>query len=234
MRRCRVEAKLPVLVFRMPGGHQVVVTTAENGLPSFTVTLHTENNWKFCGPAELLNVLQPIQNQPEAAMASWQLEHPTPTEGDSGDWTVVIRKALKNILHYVGVEPETYAASVQSVQRPFSATGPVLTPRRRLAPTGQASTSTAPTASDNTGTTDPTPTGYKDGRPSRWTTPEPQPNSHRTDESTIYIDSNAFLTQCPTPSSQEAPTGREPQETNARIKTVKVPYTPTPSSDTGH
>ncbi|KAI8484043.1 hypothetical protein Bbelb_381610 [Branchiostoma belcheri] len=102
----RVEAKLPVLVFRMPGGHQVVVTTAENGLPSFTVTLHTENNWKFCGPAELLNVLQPIQNQPKAAMASWQLEHPTPTEGDSGDWTVAMKKVIKNILHYVGEDPE--------------------------------------------------------------------------------------------------------------------------------
>ncbi|KAI8493212.1 hypothetical protein Bbelb_292160 [Branchiostoma belcheri] len=166
MRRCRVEDKLPGLVFRMPGGHQVVLTTAENGLPFFTVTLHTENNWKFCGPAELLNVLQPIQNQPEAAMASWQLGHPTPTEGDSGVWTIAMRKVLKNILHYVGEEPETYAASVLSVQRPVSATGPVTTPRRRLAPTGQASTSTAPTASDNTGTTDPTPaetTGYSDG-----------------------------------------------------------------------
>ncbi|KAI8493162.1 hypothetical protein Bbelb_291660 [Branchiostoma belcheri] len=195
-----VEAKLPALVFRMPGGHQVghqvVLTTAEN----------------------------PIQNQPEAAMASWQLGHPTPTEGDSGDWTVVIRKALKNILHYVGEDPDPYAASVLSVQRPVSATGPVLTPRRRLAPTGQASTSTARTASDdNTGTTDPTPTKTT-GYSSRWTTAHrtfPCWLTHRTDESTIYIDSNAFLTQCPTPSSQEAPTGREPQETNARIKTVK-------------
>ncbi|KAI8493984.1 hypothetical protein Bbelb_283310 [Branchiostoma belcheri] len=177
---------------------EMLVNIAQHyqGLPSFTVTLHTENNWKCCGPAELLNVLKPIQNQPEAAMASWQLKHPTPTEGDSGDWTVAMRKVLKNILHYVGEDPETYAASVLSVQRPVSATGPVTTPRRRLAPTGQASTSTAPTASDNTGTTDPTPTettGYSDGE-----------TDHRTDESTIYIDSNAFLTQCPTSSSQEA------------------------------
>ncbi|KAI8488374.1 hypothetical protein Bbelb_339700 [Branchiostoma belcheri] len=31
MRRCGVETKLPALVFKTPGGHQVVVTTAENG-----------------------------------------------------------------------------------------------------------------------------------------------------------------------------------------------------------
>ncbi|KAI8484041.1 hypothetical protein Bbelb_381590 [Branchiostoma belcheri] len=166
MRRCRVEAKLPVLVFRMPGGHQVVVTTAENGLPSFTVTLHTENNWKCCGPAELLNVLQPVQNQPEAAMASWQLEHPTPTEGDETAEVTLDCGDKEGAEEHPPLrreDTETCAASVLSVQRPVSATGPVPTLRRRLAPTGQASTSTAPTASDNTGTTDPTPTGYSDG-----------------------------------------------------------------------
>ncbi|KAI8487242.1 hypothetical protein Bbelb_350400, partial [Branchiostoma belcheri] len=32
----------------------------------------------------------------------------------SGDWTMAMRKVLKNTLHYVGEDPETYAASVQS------------------------------------------------------------------------------------------------------------------------
>ncbi|KAI8516445.1 hypothetical protein Bbelb_050260 [Branchiostoma belcheri] len=160
MRRCRVEAKLPVLVFRMPGGHQVghqvVLTTAENGLPSFTVTLHTENNWKFCGPAELLNVLQPIHNQPEAAMASWQLEHPTPTEGDSGDWTVAMRKVIKNILHYVGEDPETVQSVLQDQSRRHGG-GSLPPDKPRPVPHQRRATP---------GTTDPTPTettGYSDG-----------------------------------------------------------------------
>ncbi|KAI8516535.1 hypothetical protein Bbelb_051160 [Branchiostoma belcheri] len=178
MRRCGVEAKLPALVFKMPGGHQVVLTTAENTrrgqvLREMPVNI-AQHYQRTCSAKlgfavlhgdtahgkqlEILwtsrasdGVLQPIQNQPEAAMASWQLEHPTPTEGDSGDWTVAMKRVIKNILHYVGEDPE------------LSATGPVTTPRWRLAPTGQASTSTAPTARDDTGTTDPTPTGYKDG-----------------------------------------------------------------------
>ncbi|KAI8522143.1 hypothetical protein Bbelb_018970 [Branchiostoma belcheri] len=86
------------------------------------------------------------------------------------DWTMAMRKVLKRILHHVGEDPETYAASIPSKQRPVrSATGPVPTRRRRLAPTGQASagpsTSTAP-SDDNTdhGTTDPTgTTDYLDG-----------------------------------------------------------------------
>ncbi|KAI8517519.1 hypothetical protein Bbelb_035360 [Branchiostoma belcheri] len=56
-------------------------------------------------------------------------------------------------------DPETYAASVQSVQIPVrSARGPTPTPRRRTAQAGQATTGTAPTANNenSTGTADPT------------------------------------------------------------------------------
>ncbi|KAI8493934.1 hypothetical protein Bbelb_282810 [Branchiostoma belcheri] len=161
MRRCRVEAKLPALVFRMPGGHQVVLTTAENRTCSAKLGFAVLHGDTAHG------------KQLEMLWTSRASERtPADTKSTGGSYGVLAAgtshtdRGRQRRLDYgdeEGAEEHPPLRRGIAGDRPFSATGPVRTPRRRLAPTGQASTSTAPTASDNTGTTDPTPTGYKDG-----------------------------------------------------------------------